>query len=196
MKFSSKIQGALIKAAQLHRNQTRKDDKNVPFVIHPYAVAFILANYTDEEDVIVAGFLHDVLEDVPDYSADDMKKEFGERVYNIVKEVSEDKDQNDSGRNSKVDWLQRKERYLANLRDDSREALMVCAADKIHNLISMAEAYKIQGEKLWEKFNAPADKKLWFYKEVLQVLKERLDSDIVKELEGVYFQTEKLVSKT
>lgn len=192
MQYTPKIQKTIIKSAVLHRNQTRKDNSLYPFIIHPYSVAFILSNYTQDEGIIVAGLLHDVLEDVPDYSANDMRKEFGEKIYKIVKEVSEDKDPNDGNENSVASWRKRKDGYLANLKNDSFEAMMICAADKIHNLRSMIEAYKTQGEKLWDKFNAPLDKKIWFYGECLNILKERLDNPIVEELERVYLEAENL----
>ena len=152
----------------------------------------ILSDYIDDEDIIVAGLLHDVLEDVPNYYGNDMKKEFGEKVYKIVKEVSEDKDPNNKGENKKVTWQKRKGDYLATLKNDSFEAMMVCCADKIHNLLSLIEAYKEQGDDLWNKFNAPKDKQMWFYEEILNVLKDRLNNDIVKELDRIYSEAKKL----
>ncbi|MDO8530126.1 MAG: HD domain-containing protein [bacterium] len=191
MQLTDKIQRAIIKSSILHQNQTRKDNP-FPFISHPYSVAFILSNYTNDEDIIVAGLLHDVLEDVPDYSDEDMKKEFGEKVYEIVKGVSEKKDPNDKNPDSVGSWKKRKDGYLDNLKKDGLGAMMVCCADKIHNLSSLMEAYKEQGESLWAKFNAPEDKKIWFYSEVLKILQERLDNPIVKELERVYGEAEVL----
>lgn len=185
MRLTSKIQKAIIGASVLHADQKRKGD-DLPYIIHPYSVAFILSNYTDDEDVIVAGLLHDTLEDVPEYGAEDLIKDFGQRVYEIVKEVSEDKDPNDSKEKEKASWQERKEKYIANLKNDSEDALMVSCADKIHNLTSMINAYKDQGEEFWKNFNAPKDKILWFYGEVLKIMEERLKNDIVIELKNVY----------
>jgi hypothetical protein len=48
----------------------------------------------------------------------------------------------------------------------------------------MASAYEDVGDSLWSHFNAPEDKKLWFYEEVIKVVRQRLaDSPIVEELE-------------
>lgn len=82
------------RAAELHKNQFRKGDSNIPYISHPYSVAFILAQYTNDENVIVASLLHDVLEDVPGYYRADMITEFGEVVTSYVEEVSEQKDPN------------------------------------------------------------------------------------------------------
>ena len=122
MNFTPKINHALIRAAVLHREQTRKD-ADVPYIVHPVGVAMILDKYTDDEDVICAGFLHDVLEDVAGYSRANLAQEFGERVAQIVQEVSEDKDPN-MPEDAKATWRERKEKYLADLRQDSEEALL------------------------------------------------------------------------
>jgi hypothetical protein len=55
----------------------------------------------------------------------------------------------------------------------------------------MLEAYKTQGEAMWEKFNAPEDKKIWFYEQAFQIISSRLDSPIVKELEILLRQARK-----
>lgn len=193
MKMTPKIQKAITKASILHHSQKRKGDGS-PYIIHPYSVAFILAGYTNDENIIVAGLLHDVLEDVKGYTAEDMEKDFGNKITQIVKEVSEDKDPNDSKEKSKATWQKRKEKYLENLRNGSFEAMMVSCADKIHNLLSMLDAYKKRGDSMWEDFNAPTDKKIWFYREVLNILKEKLDNEIVKELEEVYLRAEKEIN--
>ena len=121
------------------------------------------------------------------YRFDDIKKDFGDRVANIVKEVSEDKDPNIIT-NEKATWEERKRKYLNHLEVASREAMLVCAADKIHNLSSLLDAYKVQGDAIWSKFNAPVDKIFWFNGEVLQILRTRMDRELVRELERVYEQ--------
>lgn len=190
MKLTSKIQKAIYKAGVLHKGQKRKTD-NLPYTTHPFSVAFILSNYTNDEDVIVAGLLHDVLEDVKGYYFKDLEKDFGSKVAGIVKEVSEDKDPNIE-EDKKATWQRRKEGYLSYLKNSSYEAMMVCCADKIHNLGSDIEAYKEQGNKIWENFNSSSDKRMWFYEEVLKILEEKLDNKIVKEFEEVYSEARKL----
>lgn len=157
MKLTTKIQKAIIRAAVLHSGQKRKAD-GLPYIIHPYSTAFILTNYIDDEDIITAGLLHDTLEDVSGYKENDLKQEFGERVLDIVRQVSEDKDPDDSKKKAKATWQARKQKYLSHLESASVEAMMVCAADKIQNLTSLTEAFKQQGKDLFKKFNAPIDK--------------------------------------
>jgi (p)ppGpp synthase/HD superfamily hydrolase len=189
MKLTPKIQKAINLSSELHAGQVRKGDDNLPYISHPYSVA---CNYTNDEDIIVSGLLHDVLEDVKGYYYDDMVRDFGEKIAQIVKGVSEDKDPNVESE-EKATWEERKRKYLNTLESDSEESLMVCAADKIHNLQSMMDAYQVKGETLWNNFNSPKEKKLWLYKEVLKILKVRLNSLIVAELDAVYRQAEKIL---
>jgi len=178
MKLTPKIQKAINFASRLHAGQARKDDDTMPYVSHAFSVGWILSEYTDDENVIAAGMLHDVLEDVKDYRFDDLKNDFGEEVAKIVKEVSEDKDPNIET-DEKALWEERKAKYLKNLENDSFEGLMVCAADKIHNMRCLIKAYEEQGDELWGKFNAPADRKVWYYEEVYKILDNKLDNPIV-----------------
>src|SRR5687768_15829819 len=99
MKLTQRVRKAITKAAWAHRGQTRKDGKT-PFIVHPFRVATIVSNYSDDEDVIVAALLHDVLEDAPDeYSASQIEADFGAKVLDYIKGVSED--------TSAKDWRER-----------------------------------------------------------------------------------------
>ncbi len=192
MKLTQKIQQAINLASRLHLGQVRKGDSGLPYISHPFSVAWILSNYTEDEYIIVAGILHDVLEDVKGYYYEDMVRDFGEKVAQIVKGASEDKDPNVES-DEKATWEERKMKYLAGLEHDSEESLMVCAADKIHNLQSMIKAYQEKGEALWDNFNSPKEKKLWLYKEILKFMRTRLDNPIVTELEEVYCRAEEIL---
>ncbi len=194
MKFTHKINKAIMVASRAHIGQERKTD-NTPYISHPTAVAMILSEYTDNEDVIIAALLHDVLEDVKShiYSKEQMVNDFGENIVKIVEEVSEDKDPDEEIGESK-NWKERKQKYLDDLETDSEEAVMVCAADKIHNLMSLKVSYDEIGDKMWENFNAPKEDKKWFYSEVVKICKEKLDNDIVQKLEEV-FAASPLVTK-
>lgn len=173
MKLTPTIQKAIITAARLHLGQVRKEANGAPYIIHPYSVAWILADNGAPEETVVAALLHDVLEDVKGYGFNKMQADFGERVTALVQAVSEDKDPNVET-DEKENWLERKEKYLAHLASADPEAVRISVADKIHNLQSMTAAYAVEGDSLWARFNAPADKKLWFYGEVLRIARQRL----------------------
>lgn len=184
MFLTTKIEKAIVRSAELHRKQSRKAS-GAPYIVHPFAVAFLLAHYVEDEDVICAGLLHDVLEDVPSYGAEKMREEFGERVYEIVKEVTEDRDPTDRWGffSRKKNWKERKEGYLDNLRNDSPEGLMIAAADKIHNIRSLVDGYEMHGEDVWKLFRAEKAEMFWFYGSVLSILREKLSHPLTDELE-------------
>jgi predicted RNA-binding protein with PUA-like domain/5'-deoxynucleotidase YfbR-like HD superfamily hydrolase len=194
MVLTDKIKYALDRATELHEGQKRIGS-GLPYIVHPYSVASILSEYTGDEDVLAAALLHDVLEDVSGYTAEDMELEFGPKVTSIVLEVTEEKDPEAGEEELRATWEKRKEGYLSSLRTASQEALMVAAADKIHNLWSILDEYEQWGDDLWGQFRTPSDKKLWFFEEVLKVLQERLKNPIVQEFEALYVEARNLFRK-
>lgn len=183
MFLTERIEKAIVRATVLHQTQKRKVS-GVPYIVHPYSVAFLLAHYVEDEDVIIAGLLHDTLEDIPDYTEEMLRSEFGDRVTAIVKEVTEDftqaekEDHSIRGNN----WLARKEKYLLNLANDSEESLLVATADKIHNMRGILDEYHIHGDAAWEKFKRNVDNLIWFYTEAARVISEHLEHPLVDEM--------------
>lgn len=177
MKFTPIIYKAINLAAELHEGQERKGD-GLPYIVHPFSVALILMEYSEDEDVIVAGLLHDTVEDTG-YTKEQMSEEFGERVTSLVCDLTE--------LPKSFSWQERKDAYLKHLAGAGHESKLICAADKLHNLQSMLEAFRKFGEKAHEKFNAPADKKLWFYEECVKIFKEdgEMPEKIIRDLEAV-----------
>lgn len=180
MNLTPKIQKAIDFAAAKHSRQFRKAG-GLPYIVHPFSVAWILAEYVGDEDVVAAGLLHDVLEDVKGSSFGEIEREFGPRVARIVKDVSEDKDPNQPA-SVRLSWEERKEKYLEHLRTAEIEAVYVSAADKTHNLRSLKEQFDKEGEGIWKVFSIGREKSLWFYGEVAHLVGERLGSHPLAEL--------------
>ena len=186
MHLTPRLEKAIKKASILHRNQERKRD-GTPYISHLFSVAFILLNYTDDEDIIIGGILHDTIEDT-DYTVEELEKDFGPKIKEIVLGVTEDK--------SIKDWEERKVKYRENLKTAGYESLMVCAADKIHNLMSLKETFEISGDDLWKSFEAPSPEKYFEHHEaVLKILKEKLNNPIVQKLEEQFKSTKEEVLK-
>lgn len=197
MFLTPKIEQAIVRATVLHQGQKRKVS-GVPYIVHPYGVAFLLAHYTDDEDVIIAGLLHDVLEDVPEYTEVMLRDEFGDRVCQIVKEVTEDYLVGGKGEGlakDSVSWRQRKAGYIENLKNDSPEALLVATADKIHNMRGLIEEYRTHGESVWEKFRRDSADMLWFYQTASEAIRGRLEHPLVDEMRRVLDEFEMIVIK-
>lgn len=178
MNLTPRIEKAIKLASVLHRNQVRKKD-GTPYISHLFSVAWILSNYTDDENIIVAGILHDTIEDT-EYTPEQLENDFGEKIKNIVLGVTED--------GNIKDWLERKKDYLEKMRKDSFESLMVAAADKLHNLMSVAINLNTYGKGIWSQISGAPSPEVyfWYHGEALKILKERLDNPIVSELEKQY----------
>ena len=142
------IHEAIEFAAVKHRNQVRKGT-NTPYIVHPMEVMYILAGNGCDETVIAAGLLHDTVEDAG-ATLKEIEEKFGKEVADIVAAESEDK--------SKI-WQERKQTTIDRLPNESFEAQLVCCADKLANVRSMYYDFQKIGEKLWERFNAPKEKR-------------------------------------
>jgi guanosine-3',5'-bis(diphosphate) 3'-pyrophosphohydrolase len=121
---------ALHFAADKHRDQKRKDVSASPYINHPIFVAQILADVggIDDLEVLSAAVLHDTVEDT-ETEVTDIEKEFGERVANIVGEVTDDKS---------LEKSERKRLQIEHARDISEEGALVKVADKIANVRDIA----------------------------------------------------------
>jgi guanosine-3',5'-bis(diphosphate) 3'-pyrophosphohydrolase len=123
---------ALAFAADKHRNQRRKDKDASPYINHPIALARVLgveAGVTDTE-VIAAALLHDTIEDT-ETTFDELRERFGQRVADIVAEVTDDKE---------LPKDERKALQISHAPHLTTEAKLVKLADKICNLRDMAIA--------------------------------------------------------
>jgi (p)ppGpp synthase/HD superfamily hydrolase len=169
MLLNPKIQKAIYVATHQHRDQERILS-GVPYIVHPFSVAWILSEQTEDQDVIVAGFLHDVLEDTKGYGYEEIVRDFGERVAKIVIEVTEDKN---------LPWRERKEKYIKVFENSSQESLMLATADKIHNLSSLHESILETGENPFDSKFKPFDESKWYYDSVYEVMERRLENKIL-----------------
>lgn len=174
---SARIRLALEIAAWAHEHKYRKlghkqtaesQEAKIPYIIHPYTVLHILSEVTDDEDILIAGLLHDTIEDVPDrLNYLDICEVFGKRVADMVRDVTKNDDIDD--------WQKRNDNYLQHLRYSGSEgALMVCAADKVHNIMNIMQEYDSFGNELWEHFNAGRIQQHWWYQSVYYLLLDRL----------------------
>lgn len=119
-------------AADKHRMQRRKDVDASPYINHPIALAHILCSegMVNETNVLIAALLHDTVEDT-ETSFQELQREFGPAIANIVAEVTDDKS---------LPKEERKRLQVAKAATKSREAKLVKLADKISNLRDIAAA--------------------------------------------------------
>ncbi len=74
---------AKIFAIKAHKGQIRKNEKDKPMIMHPISVGMLLEKFGYDDNVIAAGYLHDVVEDTK-YTIEDIEKEFGNDIASLV----------------------------------------------------------------------------------------------------------------
>jgi (p)ppGpp synthase/HD superfamily hydrolase len=141
----------------------------------------ILRDYTTDEDTLVAALLHDTLEDT-DYTESELKEDFGGPVAEIVVALSEPKYSGDT----KLTWLERKRAYVKQLKKASDKALLVCAADQIHNLRSTVEEYHDDHMRFIKDFGPRIEDRLEIYQHISNAINSKLKSDIVHEFNNTF----------
>jgi (p)ppGpp synthase/HD superfamily hydrolase len=158
--MTPRLERAFRRAAFWHRGQTRKAS-DVPYIQHPAAVAMILDRLGCDEDVVIAGLLHDAVEDAG-ATFGEIAEEFGEGVAAIVRDLSERK-LDDDGRPRP--WAERKREHLDRLAKAPLHSRAVALADKLHNLVSIRLDLQTAADRsaFWGRFNAPREDSLRQY---------------------------------
>jgi (p)ppGpp synthase/HD superfamily hydrolase len=195
--YSDVINHALAFAAKHHDRQVRKGTK-LPYLTHPANVAIILTRYGCDNDTVVAGILHDVIEDcVRDGYTRDMLEQrigdkFGANVLGTVLAVTYRRNDDDgvelSADERKADYLDR----LASANDSAR---WVCAADKVHNASSVISDLRrtVDPESVWARFGGGRGAAARWYRQVYERLDELgFNGLIMRELDEVSAELEKL----
>jgi (p)ppGpp synthase/HD superfamily hydrolase len=182
--LSERFDEALTFAHRVHRQQARKGGAQIPYIAHILSVASLVLEHGGNETQAIAALLHDAIEDAPpDLPPEQMKAEirarFGDDVLAIVEHCS------DCDVQPKPPWQERKTRYIGCLSDAPQEALLVSAADKLHNTLSLLRDYRSVGHELWNRFNKDAgrDGTLGYHRALTDAFAARLDNPIVQELE-------------
>lgn len=173
MKYTKKIEKAIKTATTAHDGQYRLSPASpkLPYVSHLFSVASIISEHSDDEDLIIAGLLHDILEDT-DFKKETLLSEFGERIHELVDSVTEATKEE----KKRMTWKEEKENYIKKLKEGPKEASIIASADKIHNLLSSIESEV--------KVTRSTDDYVWYHREVFAVVKDKLgDHPIVKKHE-------------
>ena len=166
------LEEAIIYATVMHQGKVRKF-KSIPYILHPLEVAQILSTITDDQEVITAGILHDIVEDT-DGTLTEIEERFGRRVAMLVSSETEDVYPDEE---KSATWQRRKEGALRNLRNSEDIGVrMLWLADKLANIRSLAQMYSENGEGLWEKLHQrdPASQ-CWYYRSVAEELELSLN---------------------
>ena len=162
--MSQRIFQAIEFATKAHTGQFRKGTK-VPYIVHPLGVCKILIEAGCSDEVVMAGILHDTVEDSSTTIAD-IRRSFGEEVASLVQGASEpDKSET---------WENRKQHTLESLGNAPMDVVLVSLADKLDNIRDIRADYEKLGDDVFSRFSRPKDKQEWYYRSMADVFSERI----------------------
>lgn len=180
---------AKIYAINAHMGQIRKSEPDKPMIIHPISVGMMLEDYGYDEEIVAAGYLHDVVEDTK-YTIEDIKREFGDEIANLVMGASEP--------DKSLSWEERKARTIEEAKKlPLRNKLVICA-DKINNLEDLMLIFQKSGKRDFSAFKRDEEQQKWYYTSVYDSLVYGEDENlsIFKRLKNVldvvFFEKENL----
>lgn len=185
--YSDRINHALAFAAKHHDQQVRKGTR-LPYLTHPSNVAIILTRYGCDDDTVVAGILHDVIEDcvregwTRSMLESRIAEKFGDTVLATVLAVTKRRLDDDG---NEMDRDERNADYLTRLAKTDDRARWICAADKVHNGNAMLADLKrtMDPASVWGRFSAGRAGTVAWYRDVLdRLVSLGFDAPIVAEL--------------
>lgn len=174
----TKLSEAICFATEAFDGKHRKAE-NTAAVFHSFEAAAIAQTLSDDEDVICAAVLHDIVEDTA-VTISQIEEKFGERVAILVGSETEEKypEQNPSDT-----WLIRKEKTLEELKNSTDIGVRVMwLGDKLSNLRSLSRLKDRLGDKMWDAFHQKdpeAHKK--YYKAIVDELAAFSETESYKE---------------
>jgi (p)ppGpp synthase/HD superfamily hydrolase len=188
MHLTKRFEDALVFASHVHTDQLRKGTE-IPYVAHLLSVAALVLEQGGGEDEAIAALLHDAVED-RGVEVNDIRARFGAEVARIVEACS---DSFEKDPNNKLPWKTRKDDYLRRLPAEPRSALLVSAADKLHNARTILADHRRVGEKVWARFKASKNEILWYYDSLVSIFKTvDCPGNLVEELERVVAELKRI----
>ena len=192
----NQLEEAILYATILHQGKKREFQGN-PYILHPIEVAQILSTMTDDEEIITAGILHDIVKDT-DGTLEEIEKRFGHRVAMLVDSDSEKKyAEEERG----VTWKRRKEDALLAMKNSRDVGVrMLWLADTLANIRTLTENYSERGEDLWEVLDqSDPDMLRWYFQSVAELVELELNKtgafkELVKHINFIWpgtFDSEK-----
>lgn len=167
MKYSIQVIKAFNFSFEAHMGKFRKGSE-IPYIVHPMDVASVLMKNGASEALVVAGLLHDVVEDAG-VKLEEIKKLFGKEVADLVNGASESEEYRDvSPEERRRSWKDRKSSTISKIGGSDTNLKLLSCADKLSNIRDMINDYDVMGESLWDKLNADFKQQAWYYRSMLE----------------------------
>ena len=163
---------AIVFAVRAHHDTERRG-KGFPYIVHPMEAMEIVASITSDQELLAAAALHDTIEDTDD-TVQDIRREFGDRVAQLVHAES---DRFTEGVSEEDSWHDRKQAAIDRLSNASHDAKIVAMGDKLSNMRAIWRDYQTKGDELWNIFHVK-DKASheWHYRGLADSLSELSDT--------------------
>jgi (p)ppGpp synthase/HD superfamily hydrolase len=192
--LTERFSAAVEYARQLHTEYRKGTD--VPYMAHLLGVASLVLGEAGgrvpvTEDMVIAALLHDTVEDHGSMSRlRDVEQRFGSNVARLVAGLS---DTFAEDHDKKEGWEERKNAYLARLRNETDDVLLISAADKLYNAKSILDDHRLIGDAVWERFKRGSRQQLWYFHLLLAVFRTNPTNKIVDDFERVVRELTELV---
>lgn len=181
---------ALEFAKKVHSGQTRKATE-IPYISHPMSVAQRISRVSDDEDICIAGLLHDTIEDCEPYgsvTAQTLAELFGSRVANLVQAVTEE--------DKSLSWEARKQKAVAHIAKMDNDALLLKSADLLDNVTDLTKGVEESGLAYFQEFKRGPQVTIRHHFEVYAALhKQWQDNPLLPEVHTTLTKLETLTTE-
>lgn len=173
-----------VKLAVEAHSGTERRCKGFPYIIHPMEAVAIVATMTNDQEMLAAAILHDVVEDT-DVTLEQIRELFGDRVAELVRHETAPLDEN-------LTWRERKTLQVEQLAAAPHDSKIVALGDKLSNMSGIALDYRQVGDEVWSRFHAPNGKPdvEWYYRSLADALSELSETvayqEFVRLLEKIF----------
>jgi (p)ppGpp synthase/HD superfamily hydrolase len=176
--LSDRVSQAVDYARIAHAAQVRKGSA-IPYLYHLLGVASLVIEFGGNEDQVIAGLLHDTVEDCGAGQEAIIRRQFGDAVANIVMDctdgTADGKASHTDPEAKRRDWVERKLAYLAHLKQAPDATLLVSACDKLHNARAIVQDLEDPevATLVFDRFTGGRDGTLGYYQALAEIFSTR-----------------------
>ncbi len=139
----------------------------IPYFVYLTSVSNLIIENNGNTDEAVASLFHDIFEfEKNSRHLNVIKKKFGTRVFNIIKQCSIIEANND--------FFNNKKEFVESMSKMSQSSLLVCICDKLHSINCIINDHNKIGKKLWKNYYLSPEETFWYYKNLCKNFKKFL----------------------
>lgn len=146
----------------------KRQKEDIDMAFHSIMVGNMLKNIGCDNNTIFMGYLHDIIEDT-NYTYDDLVERYGKEIADGVLQLSENK--------NIANYVERKKEHIKRLEEANDNIIIIEIADKLQNLISDYEQYKIKGKEFLITEANNFEELKWYYLELKDLFNKRINNN-------------------